>query len=171
MRASHRFSTGQRTVRAVYKHPTRYYGTDHLHFINCSCYRRQPWLASRCRRDLLLKVLEGVRQRYKFVVVGYVVMPDHIHLLISEPERAILRKSCKPSSRDLRAVCCGKRGNEATGSSGCSAALRSMSGLTHLGKLRKGGPPGLPAIAEYTYVAEGVPVIATTRFFSYPFSS
>jgi putative transposase len=28
-----------------------------------------------------------VRQRYRFVVVGYVIMPEHIHLLISEPER------------------------------------------------------------------------------------
>jgi putative transposase len=32
-------------------------------------------------------VLEEVRQRYRFVVVGYVAMPDHIHLLISEPEK------------------------------------------------------------------------------------
>ena len=32
-------------------------------------------------------VLEEVRQRYGFVVVGYVVMPDHIHLLISEPKK------------------------------------------------------------------------------------
>lgn len=64
----------------------RYYGTGHLHFINCSCYHRQRWLGSRARRDLFLRVLEEVRQRYKFVVVGYVVMPDHIHLLISEPE-------------------------------------------------------------------------------------
>jgi putative transposase len=28
-----------------------------------------------------------VRRRYHFVVVGYVVMPEHIHLLLSEPER------------------------------------------------------------------------------------
>ena len=27
------------------------------------------------------------RQHYRFVVVGYVVMPEHIHLLISEPEK------------------------------------------------------------------------------------
>jgi len=26
------------------------------------------------------------RKRYQFVVVGYVVMPEHIHLLISEPQ-------------------------------------------------------------------------------------
>ncbi len=29
-----------------------------------------------------------MRRRYAFVVVGYVVMPEHFHLLISEPERA-----------------------------------------------------------------------------------
>jgi putative transposase len=39
------------------------------------------------RRDLFSQILEETRQRYGFVVVGYVVMPDHIHLLISEPER------------------------------------------------------------------------------------
>jgi putative transposase len=31
-------------------------------------------------------VLEQVRKRYAFVVVGYVVMPEHVHLLISEPQ-------------------------------------------------------------------------------------
>jgi putative transposase len=65
----------------------RYYGHDHLHFINCSCYHRQPWLAEPGRRDLFLETLEQIRQRHRFVVVGYVVMPDHIHLLISEPEQ------------------------------------------------------------------------------------
>ena len=30
--------------------------------------------------------LEQTRQRYRFVVVGYVVMPEHIHLLLTEPE-------------------------------------------------------------------------------------
>lgn len=64
----------------------RYYGNDYLHFLTCSCYHRQPWLAREDRRDLFLKILEEVRQHYRFVVVGYVVMPDHIHLLISEPE-------------------------------------------------------------------------------------
>jgi len=69
----------------VSNHPRRYYGTKQLHFITCSCYHCQPWLASPQRRDLFLAVFEQVRQRYDFVVVGYVVMPDHIHLLISEP--------------------------------------------------------------------------------------
>jgi putative transposase len=38
-------------------------------------------------RDLFVEVLEQVRRRYHFVVVGYVVMPEHVHLLLSEPER------------------------------------------------------------------------------------
>jgi putative transposase len=69
----------------VSNHPRRYYGTNDLHFITCSCYHRQCWLATPQRRDLFLTVFEEVRQRYGFVVVGYVVMPEHIHLLISEP--------------------------------------------------------------------------------------
>ena len=64
----------------------RYYGNYHLHFITCSCYARRPLLGTARRRDRFLRVLEEVRQRYQFVVVGYVVMPEHFHLLMSEPE-------------------------------------------------------------------------------------
>jgi putative transposase len=65
----------------------RYYGAGYLHFITTSCYRRLPLLGSASTRDLLVAVLEEVRRRYHFVVVGFVVMPEHVHLLISEPER------------------------------------------------------------------------------------
>jgi putative transposase len=37
-------------------------------------------------RDCFLSILEPTRHRYRFVVVGYVVMPEHFHLLITEPE-------------------------------------------------------------------------------------
>jgi putative transposase len=74
------------TIHGMSNHPTRYYGNGDLHFITSSCYRRQPWLGTPRRRDLFLTVLEQVRRRYQFVVVGYVVMPEHIHLLISEPQ-------------------------------------------------------------------------------------
>jgi putative transposase len=63
----------------------RWHGGHDLHFITCSCYRRQPLLGSANHRDLFLKVLEQVRQRYQWVVIGYVVMPEHVHLLVSEP--------------------------------------------------------------------------------------
>ena len=64
----------------------RTYGAHHLHFITCSCYRRLPFLGNARSRDTFLDILEQTRQRYCFVVVGYVVMPEHIHLLLTEPE-------------------------------------------------------------------------------------
>jgi len=65
----------------------RYYGAGYSHFITTSCYQRRPLLGSTQSRDLFLRVLEQVRRRYRFVVVGYVVMPEHVHLLLSESER------------------------------------------------------------------------------------
>ena len=65
----------------------RYYGAGHLHFITTSCFQRRALLGTPRRRDLLVKILEEVRQRYHFVVVGYVVMPEHVHFLLGEPER------------------------------------------------------------------------------------
>ena len=64
----------------------RTYGAHHLHFITCSCHRRLPFLNTASSRDRFLSVLEQTRRRYRFVVVGYVVMPEHVHLLITEPE-------------------------------------------------------------------------------------
>jgi putative transposase len=64
---------------------TRRYGLGHLHFIMCSCYRRLPLFASARAKNLFVKILGEVRDRHEFALVGYVVMPEHIHLLISEP--------------------------------------------------------------------------------------
>jgi putative transposase len=66
----------------------RFYGNGDLHFITASCYRREPLLGTAYRKDLFVKVLEQVRERYESVVVGYVVMPEHFQFLISEPEKA-----------------------------------------------------------------------------------
>ena len=64
----------------------RYYGAGYSHFITTSCYQRRPLLDNPLIRDLFLEVLEQVRRRYHFVVVGYVVMPEHVHLLLTEPQ-------------------------------------------------------------------------------------
>jgi putative transposase len=65
----------------------RIYGKGHLHFITFSCYRRLPLLRSARARNVFVRVLDQVRQEYGFQLVGYVVMPEHVHLLISEPAR------------------------------------------------------------------------------------
>ena len=65
----------------------RIYGFGHLHFITFSCYRRLALLASPRSRNVFVRVLDQLRREYNFKLVGYVVMPEHVHLLISEPSR------------------------------------------------------------------------------------
>ena len=72
-------------TRAVPRNLKRWYRYRHLHFITFSCYRRWPLLGTARRRDALLRILEQVRQRHRFPVLGYVVMPEHVHLLIGMP--------------------------------------------------------------------------------------
>ena len=43
--------------------------------------------------ELFVDALERVRRRYLFAVAGYVVMPQHVHLLINEPKAALLSKA------------------------------------------------------------------------------
>jgi putative transposase len=63
----------------------RRYGEHYLHFITCSCYRRAPLLGSPDARDIFLEALNQTRSKYGFLLVGYVVMPEHVHLLLGEP--------------------------------------------------------------------------------------
>jgi putative transposase len=64
--------------------------TDDVHFITFSCYRRAPLLGSEGARDTFVITLEKVRRWYGFYLTGFVVMPEHVHLLLSEPERGNL---------------------------------------------------------------------------------
>ena len=63
----------------------RHYGRGDLHFVTFSCYRRRPLLGTRRARDRFVKILDQVRARQDFRVIGYVVMPEHVHLLLTEP--------------------------------------------------------------------------------------
>lgn len=65
----------------------RYRQTGNFHFLTFSCFHRLPYLDSPEARDLFLDALERTRLRYRFVVAGYVVMPEHVHLLIGEPAK------------------------------------------------------------------------------------
>ena len=63
----------------------RYQKTGQFHFLTFSCYRRLPFLSAHGAYAVFEHELERARQRYDFVVAGYVLMPEHVHLLVSEP--------------------------------------------------------------------------------------
>jgi putative transposase len=68
----------------------RYQETRDLHFVTFTCYHWKPYLATGAVRDLFEEMLEQTRRLYLFYVSAYVVMPEHVHLLVSEPERRLL---------------------------------------------------------------------------------
>jgi putative transposase len=68
----------------------RRYGLGHHHFVTFSCYRRLPYLAEPSSREIFESSLEKTRRRYGFSVDSYVVMPEHVHLLISEPKKGTI---------------------------------------------------------------------------------
>jgi putative transposase len=73
----------------------RYQHCGAMHFLTFSCYGRLPNPGDAKARGLLESALERMRQRYKFAVAGYVVMPEHVHLLETEPELARLDVAVK----------------------------------------------------------------------------
>jgi len=61
-----------------------------LHFLTSSCYRRGPNFAAAHSRECFESSPQRARQSYGLCVYGYVVMPEHVHLLVDEPERGCL---------------------------------------------------------------------------------
>jgi putative transposase len=68
----------------------RFHQSGNLHFLTFSCYHRLPKLSTPASRDRFELPLESTREKYNFHVFGYVVMPEHVHLLLTEPESALL---------------------------------------------------------------------------------
>src|SRR5215469_7342078 len=63
----------------------RYQQEGDDHFITFSCYRREAYFTTAGAKDRFLDSLELTRRNYCFEILGYVVMPEHVHLLVSEP--------------------------------------------------------------------------------------
>jgi putative transposase len=86
----------------------RRYGHGHLHFITFSCYRRLALLKPVRARNLLVEILGQTRARYGFSMVGYVVVPEHVHLLVGEPRvgtpSTVVQILKQRVSRELRGV-------------------------------------------------------------------
>lgn len=72
------------------KNLVRYQNCGVFHFITFSCYRRRPLLDGAISYGVFERLLEATRRRFGFVVAGYVLMPEHVHLLVGETKLAKL---------------------------------------------------------------------------------
>jgi putative transposase len=68
----------------------RRHNTGQLHFITFSCYHRLPFLEHTHPKDILERVIEKGRHSHNLAIYAYVLMPEHVHLLTSEPETRTL---------------------------------------------------------------------------------
>jgi putative transposase len=83
----------------------RFQNTGDLHFVTFSCHDRPPLLGTPAACHTFEVFLERTRCWYGFYVTGYVLMPEHVHLLVSEPERRTLPLRSRCSSRMSPASC------------------------------------------------------------------
>ena len=53
-----------------------------IRFITFSCCRRQPYLNLINAREILIDQIDSARNKNFFKLLGYVIMPEHVHLVI-----------------------------------------------------------------------------------------
>ncbi|MEO2047921.1 MAG: transposase [Pirellulales bacterium] len=54
----------------------------HAHFVTFSCYHRRRMLDCEPLRNELLELLVHKLDKYNGICSGFVVMPDHVHLIV-----------------------------------------------------------------------------------------
>src|SRR6267142_5794987 len=74
---------------------TRFHDSGQSHFVTFCCYHRCRLPITDESRRIFESALERVRCSFRLQVYGYVVMPEHVHLLLSEPEKDTLADALK----------------------------------------------------------------------------
>jgi putative transposase len=65
-----------------FKKCKRYNDRGHAHELTFSCFHHQPFLSGDHARNWLADAIEKARGRHSFHVWAYIVMPEHVHLLV-----------------------------------------------------------------------------------------
>jgi putative transposase len=73
----------------------RFQQSGQTHFVTFCCYHRRSLFTDAPAKRIFELALERVRRSYRLFVYGYVVMPEHVHLLMSEPQRMTLADALK----------------------------------------------------------------------------
>ena len=74
---------------------THFQESGQSNFVTFCCYHRRRLFTTDASRRVFESALERVRRSFRLQVYGYVVMPEHVHLLLSEPEKDTLADALK----------------------------------------------------------------------------
>jgi len=87
----------------------RYQQAESLHFITFSCYARKPYLTDAATNEVVEEMLERTRARQDACISAYVLMPEHIHLLMNEPPNILLAMFLKSFKQEVSRKLKGER--------------------------------------------------------------
>ena len=65
--------------RKTIKH---YNNPGHAHFLTFSCYNQLPLLNRDRSRYWLITAVREAKEKHKYALWAYVIMPEHVHLLV-----------------------------------------------------------------------------------------
>jgi putative transposase len=73
----------------------RFHESSQTHFVTFTTFHRCASFTTDAARQTFEIALERVRRVFGLRVYGYVVMPEHVHLLLSEPDTGALADALK----------------------------------------------------------------------------
>jgi putative transposase len=80
--AASAFRVGSAAMAGHRKTVRHFHEPGDLHELTFSCYRRQPLLTNDLWRQLFCQAVDRAIARHQFRLVAFVVMPEHVHLLV-----------------------------------------------------------------------------------------
>ena len=66
----------------LYKNLPKFDDNSHVHFITTNTYKNYPCFQYEELSQILLEELKFYSTKLGFALIGYVIMPDHVHLLL-----------------------------------------------------------------------------------------
>ncbi len=54
-------------------------------FVTFNCYRNLPALDNCRAKEIVVKYIDNAREKHHFKLLGYVIMPNHVHLVVHPP--------------------------------------------------------------------------------------
>jgi len=67
---------------SVYRRLPKYDGNSYAHFVTTKTYKNHPFFRDESLCRILVEEFRFYSRKLGFTLAGYVIMPDHVHLLL-----------------------------------------------------------------------------------------
>jgi putative transposase len=78
----------------------RYQLERDTHLVTFSCHNRAPYITDDHTRTTIEQTFERARRRHNLRIYAYVLMPEHVHLLVGEPPATPLKAALQAMKQE-----------------------------------------------------------------------